>query len=55
MANEINDGALKFAYWNENQWVIETVDSLKSVGSKILLDQIRKPQNNLPRLYEQAT
>ena len=44
MANEINGGALKYAYWIGNQWVIETVDSLKSTGSKLVLDQSGNPR-----------
>ncbi len=38
------DGALKFAYWKDNQWVIETVDSLASVASKIILDSSGNPR-----------
>ena len=35
---------MKFAYWKDNQWVIETVDSLVSVASKILLDSSGNPR-----------
>ncbi len=41
--NEYN-GSLKYAYWKDTQWVIETVDSLKSVASKILLDSSGNPR-----------
>ncbi len=44
MANEINGGALKYAYRNETKWIIETVDSLKSTGSKLVLDQSGSPR-----------
>ncbi|MGF7117584.1 chitobiase/beta-hexosaminidase C-terminal domain-containing protein [Methanobacterium oryzae] len=40
----VYDGALKFAYWKDNQWVIETVDNLMSVASKILLDSSGNPR-----------
>lgn len=40
----VYDGALKFAYWKDNQWVIETVDSFASVASKILLDSSGNPR-----------
>ena len=40
----VYDGALKFAYWKDNQWIIETVDSSMSLASKILLDSSGNPR-----------
>ena len=38
------DGALKYAYWNETRWIIETVDPLKSIASKLILDPSGNPR-----------
>ncbi len=40
----VNDGSLKYAYWNETNWIIETVDNLKSVASKLILDKSGNPR-----------
>ncbi len=38
------EGALKYAYWNETRWIIETVDPLKSIASKLVLDPSGNPR-----------
>jgi PKD repeat protein len=44
----VNGGALKYAYWANAQWNIETVDNLRSLASKLVLDQ-----SDIPRIVYQ--
>ncbi|PKL67474.1 MAG: hypothetical protein CVV28_06350 [Methanobacteriales archaeon HGW-Methanobacteriales-1] len=37
-------GALKYAYWNGSRWISETVDSLKSVSCKLIIDEAGSPR-----------
>lgn len=61
--NDVNGGALKYAYWDNIQWIIETVDSLKSLSSKLGLDPSGSPRviyhdvvsNNLKYAYKDGS
>ncbi len=39
-----SNGGLKYAYWSEATWIIETVDNLKSEAIKLVLDQSGNPR-----------
>ncbi|MFA0847586.1 MAG: chitobiase/beta-hexosaminidase C-terminal domain-containing protein, partial [Methanobacterium formicicum] len=40
----LNGGALKYAYYSETRWIIEVVDSLDSLASKLILDPAGNPR-----------
>jgi PKD repeat protein len=41
--NSGGGGSLKYAYWNGTQWITETVSSLKSSCSKLVLNKANSP------------
>jgi PKD repeat protein len=41
---KLNGGALKYAYFSETRWIIEVVDNLDSLASKLILDPAGNPR-----------